>query len=166
MTARRVMIAGAILTAVVLIGVAATWAVGQPAADPQDQPGRPFMKLIRGQIARAMVLKDDLDLTDAQRGELRAMLAAHKAEFTPLAAEVVAHKRALRAAVMAEQPDEATIRREAAALGETVGDIAVAMAGIAGEARQVLTPEQMTLIDQSMAQREAAVDAWLAQPGG
>ena len=121
------------------------------------------MKLIRGQIERAIVLKEELKLTDEQRGELRAILVAHKAEFGPLAAEAVARKRALRDAVMAEQPDEATIRAEAAALGEVMGDIAVATAQVAGEARQVLTPEQVTLIQESMAQRAAAVDAWLAQ---
>jgi len=166
MTTRKAMIAGAILTAIVLIGFATTWAVGQPAADPQDEAGRPFMRLIRGQIARTIVLRQDLNLTDEQRAELRGILSAHKAEFKPLAEEAVAHKRALRAAVMAEHPDEAAIRAEATALGSVMGDIAVAVAGIAGEARQVLTPEQMSLIDESLAQREAAVDEWLGQLGG
>lgn len=166
MTTRRAMAGGAIVAAVILIALAATWALGQPGTDPQDQSCRPLAKLIRSQIARTIVLRDKLDLSAEQRTELRGIVSAHKAEVKPLAAEVVTHKRALRDAVMAEQPDEAAIRREAAALGETMGDIAVAMAGIVGEARTVLTPEQLELIEQSMAERETAVDQWLAQVNG
>jgi len=166
MTKRRAVVGGAIVAAVILIGLAASWALGQPGGDPQDASGRPLMKLIRGQIARAIALHEKLNLSSEQRTELRGIMAAHKAELKPLAAEVVDHKRALRAAVMAEQPDEATIRREAAALGETMGDIAVVMAGVAGEARTVLTPEQLQLIEQSAAERDAAVDGWLAQLNG
>lgn len=146
-----------------MIGLAATWVLAQPAE--QTWAERPLAHLVRANLGRALALRAELNLSEQQRIELKGIFMAHREEFRPLAADIVAHKRALRHAVMAEDPNEATIRAESAALGEAIGDVSVALAGVAAEARTVLTPEQIELIEQSAAEREAAVDRWLAQLG-
>jgi len=161
--ARRAMIGVGVLGAVALIGLAATWALAQP--EQQTWGERPLARLVRANLGRGLALREELNLSDDQRTQLKGIVMAHRQQFKPLAAEILMHKRALRQAVMAEQPDEAAIRSESAALGAAIGDMSVALAGIAAQARTVLTPEQMGLIEDSAAERDAAVDRWLAQLG-
>lgn len=149
--------------ALAMIGLAATWVLAQPVE--QTWAERPLAQLVRANLGRALALREELNLSEQQRIELKGLLMAHRQEFKPLAADIVAHKRARRHAVLAEQPNEAMIRAESAALGEAIGDVSVALAGVAAQARTVLTPEQIKLIEDSAAQREAAVDRWLAQLG-
>ncbi len=166
MAKRRTLIGVAVAAAVVLVGLGVTYALGQTTETPQACHHKPLARLIRGQIAPAIALHDELDVTDEQKAELHGILVGRKVEMKPLVGELVRRKRALYHAVIAEQPDEAAIRREAAGLGDAVGDLAVAMAGVAGEARQVLTPEQVTLLKDALAERQGAVDRWLDEMDG
>ncbi len=158
MSKRTIIVAG-IVAAVGLATLGVAWAVG-PQDDEQHRPAE-LAKMIRGRIANMIVLRDELDITEQQRGELREVFQAHRDELRPAMVEVLEHKRALRSAAMAEQPDEALIRAEADALGDAIGDAAVAMSEVAGEARTVLTDEQLELIEDAMAQNREAVDEFI-----
>lgn len=156
---RRSIVIGVIVAAVALTGLGIAWAVGPD--DGADSPRARIAELVRGRFARMVALRDELDLTEEQRTEIRGIVQAHRDELRPAFVEVLRHRRALRNAVLAEQPDEAAIRAEADALGKAIGDAAVEVAGAASEARTVLTPEQIQALEQAMADNQAAVDQFI-----
>lgn len=162
---RRTIIIGVIVATVGLATLGIAWAVG-PDDDADSRPAK-LAQMVRARIARMVVLRDDLDITAEQRAELRGIFIAHRDDLRPAMLEVLEHKRALRDAVMAENPDEAAIRAEADALGDAIGDAAVAMSQVAGEARTVLTAEQLELIEEAMADNREAVDRFIEEaPAG
>jgi len=64
----------------------------------------------------------------------------------------------LRKAVLAKDADEAAIRKAAADLGNSIGDAAVLFSKAAGEARPVLTPEQIERLEKFLSERDGAGD--------
>lgn len=162
---RRSIIIGVIVGAVALAALGITWAAGPQGDD--ISPRARLAELVSGRVQRMAALRNELDLTAEQRTEIRGIVHAHHGELRPLFVEVLAHKRALRDAVLAEQPNEAAIRAQANALGRAIGDAAVAVAQVTGEARVVLTPEQIEAIADAMADNEAAVDRFINEgPAG
>ncbi len=83
-----------------------------------------------------------LDLTDAQRDQIRTLMRSHDAELRALAERGFTAQRALQAAVTAETVDEAAIRQASAGVAAVEADGAVLRARIHAEVFQVLTPEQ------------------------
>lgn len=162
---RRSMVIGAVALVVVLVGVGVTQAVGYAQETAEDCRAARMMKMLRGQLARAVELREELDLTEEQRGQLKGIAMAHRDELRPLMGDVLTHKRALREAVLAEEIDEAAIRAEAEALGEAIGDAALAMAEVGAEMREVLTDRQLELIRESAEEREAAAEQLLSEVG-
>jgi len=121
-------------------------------------------KLVMGRIGRGMVLRSELDLTDAQRDAIRQTLQAHKKEIKQAVAPVVEKRRALREAVLADKPDDSAIRKSANELGSAVGDAGVTLAKIKSElkAKANLTPEQMKKLNEYRSENDAAIDQFLA----
>lgn len=157
---RRTVVIGVIVAAVALATLGIAWAVG-----PEDEADctrvAKLGEMVRARIARMVVLRDELDITAEQRAELRGIFHSHREDLRPAMVEVLQHKRALRDAVIAEQPDEARIRAEADALGDAIAEAAVAMSKVTSEARTVLTDEQLKLIEESMAENQQAVDEFI-----
>ena len=83
-----------------------------------------------------------LDLTDAQREQVKATMESHKAEFEAHSAKAVAARQALRAAVTAESFDEAAVRQKSADVAAADADGAVLRAKVHAEVWALLTPEQ------------------------
>jgi protein CpxP len=83
-----------------------------------------------------------LDLTDAQREQMRAVLESHRDEMKVLDDRSRAAHQALGAIVVSEVVDEATIRARSADVADVDADTAVGRARIHAEIWQILTPDQ------------------------
>ncbi len=84
----------------------------------------------------------ELDLTDAQRQQVRTIMESHRDAQRAIGDRMQAARKALRAAIEAETADEAAIRAAAADIGTIEADAAVLQAKIRGEVFALLTPEQ------------------------
>ena len=85
----------------------------------------------------------DLDLTDAQREQVKAVMESHREEQKTIGDRMVTARKALQAAVAADTLDEAAIRAAAAEVGAVEADAAVMQAKIRTEVSALLTPEQL-----------------------
>jgi protein CpxP len=86
----------------------------------------------------------ELNLTDAQKEQVKGILEGHKAEFKKIADATQPARQALHEAVTADKFDEAAIRAAAAAVGAAEGDAAVLRARVHADVWALLTPEQQT----------------------
>lgn len=94
-----------------------------------------------------------LDLTDAQREQVKATMDAHKATFDAQRDKLVAAHKALNEAVTVGTFDEATVRQKAADLAVIEADGAVLRAKVHSEVWALLTPEQQTKAKTLQTQR-------------
>jgi Spy/CpxP family protein refolding chaperone len=155
---RKALIALVAVTSAAIVLGAAGAASRAAAGRPLDAP---LGRFITGQIGRKMVLASELNLTTEQRDGIREIVLAHRAEIAAVARPVVEKRRALREAVMADDPSPRKIRRAAEDLGDAVADAAVLAAKIKGEIAEILSPEQLRLIKEHLADKDAAVDGFL-----
>lgn len=94
-----------------------------------------------------------LDLTDAQREQVKATMDAHKATFDAQRDKLEAAHKALNEAITAGPFDEATVRQKAADLAVLDADGAVLRAKVYSEVWALLTPEQQAKAKTLQAQR-------------
>ncbi len=123
----------------------------------------PIAKLITGTVGRLLVLKSELGVTDSQKTQIKAIMKKHRAEMAPAVRSVVEKRRKLQESVMADSPDQASIRTAAAELGKSIGETAVAASKVVGEARKVLTKEQIDRLGKFKGDTDSAVDRWLGE---
>lgn len=142
---------GLLVVGAMSVQAAGRWP-GGPWAD------KPIGQLIRGQIGRLLVLQSELNLTGEQKSQIGGILRGQKQEIAVAAKGVWDKRVALRNAVLAENPDEAAIRKAADELGKAIGDAAVLGSKVAGEVRPVLTEEQRKQIGQTRQESEEAVE--------
>ena len=95
----------------------------------------------------------ELDLSHAQRAEVRGILEAHKEEIRAQVRAGVQSRRALRQAAAAQPLDEAAIRDRAAQVGTVQGNGAVLFARIRTEILPILTPGQQEKLKEVQARR-------------
>ncbi len=163
-------VAGSILTiGMVPVGVKvmADATESAQAAGPGGMRGRngPVANFIRAQVGRFITLRAELDLTDAQRAQLADIVKSHKSEIVAAVKPVIAKRRALNDAVLAETTDEKAIRAAADDLGHSVGDFAVLAAKIKQEAAAVLTPDQKEKLADFRGRVEKSVDEMMEKIG-
>ena len=84
-----------------------------------------------------------LDLTDAQREQVKAIMESHRDEQKAAGDKMMAARKALHEAIAAETFNEAAIRAAAGEVGAAEADAAVLQAKIHGEVFAILTPEQV-----------------------
>jgi protein CpxP len=85
----------------------------------------------------------ELDLTDAQREQVKAIMASHRDEQKATGDKMMAARKALHDAIAADVFDEAAVRAAAGAVAALDADAAVLQAKIHGEVFAILTPEQV-----------------------
>ena len=151
----------ALIITLVIGGLLTAGAVAVEKSGDDATTRRPLVRLIRAQIARAKALRTDLKLTDEQKQEIGLILLENKDAIAEVAKPVVEKKRALRQAVWAEKTDEKAIRAASEDLGKAIADAAVLAARVRAEAVEVLTDEQLKLIEKFHSDRDAAVDTFL-----
>jgi periplasmic protein CpxP/Spy len=83
-----------------------------------------------------------LDLTDAQRAQVKDIMAKEKPNFQPLMLQMAQNRQQMRQIVMANGFDEARIRELASQQTQTMTELTVQRARVAAEMFQVLTAEQ------------------------
>lgn len=138
---KRVLIAAGLVVA--LIGASAV-AIAQP---PQGGPGMhgagrgPRGGGFRG--PRADLGLRGVDLTDAQREQVRTIMEAHKDELAQVGTRLREAHRALGAAAEAEPIDEAAIRSASTAVATALADEAILRAKVRAEVSGILTAEQL-----------------------
>lgn len=148
----------------VAAGLAAILAGGSAAALAQpDQGGRGPHRGPRGGMigGPADLGLRGLDLTDAQRDQVRAIMESHKAAFGEARTKLRDAHRAMHQAIVAQPVDEAAIRAKSAEVGAAMADDAILRAKVRAEVFALLTPEQQ----QKAAERnQAAQSRRLRQP--
>ena len=99
------------------------------------------------------MLGREINLTDAQKDQVKAIADAHKDEWTSLAdRERTAHE-ALNDLVTADAIDEAAIRQTSAEVAAVDADAAVARARAHAEVFEILTADQKAQLKTLIAQR-------------
>lgn len=118
------------------------------------------------------MFSERLNLTDAQKDQLKTIAESHREEFRALGDRAIEARRALRAAATADTLDEGLIRARAAELGNIEADLTIAGARLRAEAFRVLTAEQQTQakemesrLPQRMGQRRERGEQRRPQPG-
>jgi Spy/CpxP family protein refolding chaperone len=92
-----------------------------------------------------------LNLTEAQRNEIRGLREGQRKEAQALREKMRAARQQLQKAMRADALDEAAIRSAAEALGALQADQAVQQGRARSQFMQVLTPEQQAQMKQARA---------------
>jgi Spy/CpxP family protein refolding chaperone len=95
-----------------------------------------------------------LDLTDAQHAQMKAIMAKEKPALQPLMLQMAQGHSQLRDLAMGGAFDEAKARELASQQTQTMTELAVQHARIASEMVQVLTPDQKTKLTTLISQHE------------
>jgi periplasmic protein CpxP/Spy len=119
--------------------VAGALAAGTAIAQAQPAPGR-FARGIRAAMAT-------LDLTDAQKTQVKAIFASHKDEGMAFRAQAKADREALKAAASAVKPDPAVVGAAFLKVRADGQAAAAKMKAVRTEIDAVLTPEQRAKLD-------------------
>lgn len=149
--------------ATMLAGVVACslGAVAAPRIAAHAGEGGMFRNFVRGRIGELLKLSSDVDLSQEQKEQIRTVLTNHRSEIIGVAQPIVEKRRALRDAVLADEPNDATIRSAANDLGKAIGEAAVLAAKVKPEVGKVLTPEQQAKIKDFRKANDKAVDEFL-----
>jgi len=142
------------LTALILTAVAGASLTTYALAGPL--PGDGFQGAGKGRGAH---LLRKLHLTSDQRSQVRAVVGQHREELKAAKRQVADAREALQQAAASRPLDAAQVRAAADRLGVLIGERTVLRARVAGEIRQVLTPEQAERLDELKAARRTYRDA-------
>ncbi|MGI8671511.1 MAG: Spy/CpxP family protein refolding chaperone [Luteitalea sp.] len=83
-----------------------------------------------------------LNLSDAQREQVRTVMESHRDEGRAIGEKAHAALEALRKATAAS-PDEGAVAQQSQALGAVIGEAALLRARVRSEIAAILTPEQL-----------------------
>ena len=93
-----------------------------------------------------------VNLTDAQREQVRSIVESHRDEMQALGERARPAHEALQAAINSGTFDEGTIRARYAEVANVEADVAVAQARVYSEVFQILTPEQQAQVTKLQAE--------------
>ena len=151
MNIRRPLIAAALATTLIGSALAQSHShtqatPSQPQA-PQSPPERPMRGMDRGGAMNPERMFEGLDLTEAQRTQLRGMADEHRAAVEPLRDRMRTAQQTLQS-VQPGDPDYDTKTAEARkTLQETRGQMRTEMETFRSRTDAVLTPEQRTQVE-------------------
>jgi Spy/CpxP family protein refolding chaperone len=152
---------GVVATAGLLAGAAGVYVTAQ---DQNTNPGsQPFMGRHGpggpmgpdGPLGMLPRVGRELQLTDAQRDQVKAIVASHRDEWKALADRLRSAHDALADAVTADTVDETLIRAKSADVASVEADMSVARAHAHAEFAQILTAEQKTKLKELQAQMKS-----------
>ena len=87
-----------------------------------------------------------LGLTDAQKGQAKAIFQGNKDVVKPLFTSLRAERKILQALIHADTIDEAAIRAETAKIAGIQADLNVNRAKVGAQFRAILTPAQLVIL--------------------
>jgi protein CpxP len=137
-----------VITAVLVVGIGA----GVKAIAQNTNQGAPPFRGERmgrgmgpgGPMGMLPGLGRELNLTDAQKAQLKTIADSHRDEWAALADRARTAHQKLQEAVTADAVDEGLIRQRSAEVAAVDADMAVARARAHAEVFQILTAEQRT----------------------
>ena len=94
-----------------------------------------------------------IELTDAQREQVRSIMQSHRGELDTVAKALRDAHRAFAEATRAATVDETAIRQQSTTVANAMADEAILRAKVRAEVHALLTPEQQ----QQLKEREAAM---------
>lgn len=144
-------VAAAVLAAVVAAGTA--FAQGPGFGGFRGRGGR-----MAGGPAARLPLRQ-LDLTEAQRTQIRQLAEGHRSEVRPLMERLRSAATARRQTMEAAPVDEARIRAAVEEFARVQADLAVQQARLQSEIYALLTPEQQERAQQLRAERDARLQS-------
>jgi periplasmic protein CpxP/Spy len=144
------MIRSKALAAGAAVALTAGLAVAAIAQDgPQGRRGGP------GDVGRGGFPLGQLDLTEAQRTQVRDVMQRHRDEMAEAGRRLRAAHDAQREAIETVPVNEALVRSTSQGLAAAQTDMAVLQARVHSEIHQLLTPEQQAKAKELKAQRES-----------
>jgi len=102
---------------------------------------------------RIKMIAEQLDLSEEQRAQARALGDSHRESTRALRDQMRDARRALGEAIHAEDSNETSIRSASAAVAAVEADMAVARAAHMKEFEALLTPEQLEELSQMKEER-------------
>jgi protein CpxP len=147
MTLTRTTKFAAALVAIVTLGLG-SMAAAQPGRRGPDGPG--FGRGFGGPFPMLRAL----DLTDAQREQVKAVLDQNKEEARATGERIAAARKAHHDAIETVPSDEGLIRSTANALAGVEADAAVQRSKVYNQIYQILTPEQQEKLKTLKAEHE------------
>jgi protein CpxP len=161
---KRILVATGLVAAL----AGGSFALAQTAESPQQRPGAGERRGPGGPEGRRgpAGLPGDLglrgvDLTDAQREQLRGIMENHQAALQQVGTRLRDAHRAFAEAASAQPLDEALVRTRSTDVATAMAEEAILRARVRAEVFQILTPEQ-----QQAAQRGPRRPARGVKPGG
>jgi protein CpxP len=149
---KRVFVAAGVVAA--LAGGTAIVAAHPPQDGPGvSGPGRGPRGGMRGGFGGGVLPLRGIDLTDAQRDQVRSIMESHKAEFEQVRTKVREGHRALASASNAQTVDEAAIRTASTTLAGAMADEAILQAKVRAEVFGILTAEQQQKLQERQNER-------------
>jgi Spy/CpxP family protein refolding chaperone len=107
---------------------------------------RPFIERIVGRMSR------DLDLTDAQRAQIKAIMESERSSVAPLLNEAARNRQAIRESTAGGRFDETQVRNLASRQAQSMTEMIVSRERVKARIyNEVLTPEQRAKADQLFA---------------
>src|SRR5215213_4303595 len=139
-----------IWSSIVVLAVAGAAAIPAIAQPPQGRggPGR------GGPGGPAPILRG-LNLTDAQREQVRGLTEERRNDANSPGRKVAELERQLRAAVFADAPDQQKIEQLKSEVSAAAAEALTARVELEGRIAQILTPEQRAQARQALETREA-----------
>jgi periplasmic protein CpxP/Spy len=127
---------------------------GPGRADRFGGPGGPGLGGPGGPMGMLPMLGRAIDLTDAQKDQVKAIADSHKEDWNALAERARTAHGAVQAAVTADTVNEALIRQKSAEAAAVDADMAVARARAHAEVFQILTADQKAKLKTLQGRRE------------
>lgn len=115
--------------------------------------GHPFVRRIMARIA------EHLDLTGAQKTEIKSIISAERPLVEPLVRQLAATRKQLRNVSKNGNFDEAQVRSLASQQAQTVAELIVAKERVKSKIYNVLTPEQRAKAEKLRTRFESRVRA-------
>jgi len=105
-----------------------------------------------------------IDLPDAQREQVRAIMESHQAEFQQAATRLREAHRGFAEAVRADALDESAVRARSTAIAAAMADEAILRAKVRAEVQGILTVEQQQQLKDRSANAEKRLRERQQQP--
>jgi len=116
-------------------------------------------KAVAGPLVKLSHLASALDLSDAQKDEIRAILKKHNAELLALAESEKTARTALVDSIRQPVTDASAIRQASASVARVDADLAVERATIYAEIHAVLSPAQRETLATTLGEWRAQISS-------
>jgi Spy/CpxP family protein refolding chaperone len=155
---KKWLIRGGIAGLLLITGAGMT-TIAQTATRPGG--GGPLRAFLRQERDAISDLRGDMNLTAAQKSQIRQILVAHRSDLAADAKPLVEKVRALRTAI--DGGDETAIRAATKDLTDPLADAAILWSKMKAEIKPVLTADQQQKLDAFHKQTADGVDKLLDQ---